>query len=262
MAKKTVYNINAIRGALVTAHNSGNKRNLTRDFLEGAGIAGEYFTYWQTSVEALRVAVVKYVDLSWNQKFDSKIKAEDVTAAREAIYPAYKDILSQGEADKETKKLKVDESDVERLVKFAWNFTSTSGATSMVHVDKKKFRLEVEKLMGCIIAKGEILTDEDRDMLVSYNKATKNVEKATSRQDEIDKEVAELEKDLTQKVALLKEAGVDDDKIATLTKDITDRKVKLAAERKRLDTKITENNATVKELEADVKKLRTRLQFA
>ena len=262
MGKKTVYNINAMREVLINQHNSGNKKNITRDMLEGAGIQGEYFTYWQTSVEALRSKVSAYVNLSWNAKFDSKITKEQVAEAREAIYPAYKEILSQGEPDKETKKLKVDESDVERLIKFAWNFTNAAGATTMVNVEKKKFRLEVEKLMGCIIAKAEILSDEDRDKLTKYNKAAKAIEKAETRQAEIAEETEVLTKAFQVKTALLDELKIQGEKREALVKDIIDRLAKLSNEKKELDTKIAENNTTVNELSEDIKKIRNRVLFA
>ena len=262
MAKSQVYNINAIRQALIQAHNSGNKRNLTRDFLEGAGIQGEYFTYWQNTVEVLRTKVVAYVDLAWNQKFDSKITKEQLAEAREAIYPAYKDILSQGEPDKETKKLHVDETDVERLIKFAWNFTAMGGATSMIHVDKKHFRLEVEKLLGCIIAKGEILTDSERDKLTKYNKAVRTVEKSEKEKTDLQERIKFLDATIAAKVAVMNELKVPAEKQEELLKEYNEIKTSSAAKIKDLDEKISSNSATVNELSADVKKIRLRLQFA
>ena len=261
MAKKT-YNINAIRQALINAHNSGNKKNLTRDMLEGAGIQGEYFTYWQASVETLRTKVVAYVDLAWRQKFDSKNTADQLKAAREEIYPAYKDILSQGEPDKETKKLKVDETDVERLIKFAWNFSSAAGATTMVNVEKKKFRLEVEKLMGCIITQAEILSDADRDKLTKYNKADKTVTKSQERIDEIAKLTKEMETKRSAKKELLNELNITGEQADKLIEEYTNLILTLNNEKKALDEKISANKAIMAEVAEDVKKIRLRVMYS
>ena len=262
MAKKNIYNINAIRPALIAAHNNGNKKNLTRDMLEGAGIQGEYFAYWQQSVETLRTKVVAYVNIAWNQKFDSKITAEQVSEARNEIYPAYKDILSQSEADKETKKLHVDETDVERLIKFAWNFTSAAGATTMVNVEKKKFRLEVEKLMGCIITQAEILSDSDRDKLNTYNKNAKSVEKGEDRIAEIKTSIKALEGARDAKNNLLAELGITGKKAEEITSDITAQIVALNNERKALDQKISDAKAAMAEVADDVKAIRLRVQYS
>lgn len=262
MGKKNIYNINAMRQALINAHNAGNKKNLNRDFIEGMGIQGEYFTYWQQSVETLRTKVVAYVDLAWNQKFDSKITAEELKAAREEIYPAYKNILSQGEPDKETKKLRVDETDVERLIKFAWNFTSLSGATSMVHVDKKKFRLEVEKLMGCIITQAEMLSDSDRDKLQRYSKAEKAAEKAQSRLEAIAEEKKAVDKKIADKKAILDELGIDGKKQEELLKEYRNIRVALCNEEKALNERLADAKVTMSEVADDVAAIKTRLKYA
>jgi len=173
---KTIYNFNSIRPLLVIAHNTGNKKPINKDMVDGAGIDNRYFVQWQADVKALQKTVEDYVDKRKNGRFDAKITEGDIYAARERIFPKWKEILHCAEKDKVARELHVNEADVEDLIGFAWKFMDTGVGTAECHVDEKAFRRQVESLLGCMIAEKEMLTDSERDILDRYNKATKKIQ--------------------------------------------------------------------------------------
>lgn len=176
MARAKINNFNAMRPALVVAHNQGNKKAITKDLIDGAGIDNRYFVQWQADVKALQKTVEDYVDKRKNGRFNADITEGDIYAARERIFPKWKEVLSCAEKDKDARALHVNEADVEDLIGFAWKFMDTGVGTAECHVDEKAFRRQVESLVGCMIAEKEILTDSERDILDRYNKATKRIQ--------------------------------------------------------------------------------------
>lgn len=175
MARKN-YNFNAIRPVLVIAHNTGNKKAINKDMVDGAGIDNMYFVQWQADVKALQKTVEDYVDKRKNGRFDSTITEGDIYAARERIFPKWKEVLSCAEKEKTTRELHVNPADVEDLIGFAWKFMDTGVGTAECHVDEKVFRKQVESLVGCMIAEKEMLTDHERDIIEKYRKATSKVQ--------------------------------------------------------------------------------------
>lgn len=176
MATKKVYNFNAIRPLIVIAHNNGNKKPISKDMVDGAGIDARYFTQWQADVKALQKTVEDYVDKRKNGRFNAKISDGDIYAARERIFPKWKEILHCAEKEKEIRELHVNEADVEDLIGFAWKFMDSGVGTAECHVDERVFRKQVESLVGCMIAEREILTDKERDTLDKYLRATKKIQ--------------------------------------------------------------------------------------
>jgi len=173
---KNAYNFNSIRPLIVIAHNTGNKKPINKDMVDGAGIDTRYFSQWQADVKALQKTVEDYVDKRKNGRFDAKITEGDIYAARERIFPKWKEILHCVEKEKTARELHVNEADVEDLIGFAWKFMDSGVGTAECHVDDKQFRRQVESLLGCMIAEREILTDKERDTLDRYLRATKKIQ--------------------------------------------------------------------------------------
>lgn len=178
---KKIYNFNAIRPAIIVAHNDNNRKAIDRQRIADLGIDNAYFIQWQTDCNALRETVIDYVTKKKNARFDSKITEGDVYAARERIYPKWKEILHCGEADKTTRELKVSEADVEDLIGFAWDFFATSRGTAEIPVTQQMFRKKIESLLGCVIAKNAVLTDDERDTLDAYYKASKRIQQCVDQ---------------------------------------------------------------------------------
>lgn len=194
-AKRTTYNFNAIRPVIVIAHNKGNKKAISKDMVDGAGIDENYFVMWKTDVEALRKTVCNYVQKWKNQRFDDSISDEDVLSAKNMIYPKWKEILHAGEEEKTARELHVRESDIDALIGFSWTFMATdTKGTVEVNTSETVFRKYVEALLGCTIAMNKMLTDDERDTLDKYQKAIKKVKDGTAAIENLKKEVEGYEK--------------------------------------------------------------------
>lgn len=180
---KKVYNINAMRPVIVTAHGADycNSKAITKEMVIGAGVDNAYFVKWQSDVNALRDTVCEYVKI----KHDVNAKDEDVYAARERIFPKWKAILETGEADKTSKELHVTPYDVDSLVGYAEQFMSTSRGTMITYTTKQIFRKYVEALLGCRIAQNEVLSDDDRDTLQVYYSAQRSIQKCIDKASEL-----------------------------------------------------------------------------
>lgn len=173
MAKK-VTNFNAMRPVLIKMHNEGNAKPINKDHVVFADVDVAFFTAWVSDVNALRETVVDYVTKKHNRYVPgSTLTDDDVWAARERIYPKWKEVLSCGENSKTERELHVSDADVEDLVGFAWNFMKSSHGTVIAPVNDVKFRQKVESLVGCAIAKNAVLTDGERDTLDAYYAAQK-----------------------------------------------------------------------------------------
>ena len=176
MAKKATYNFGQeMYKVLVIAHNMGNTKAINKDMVAGADIDATFLTQWIYDVRTLQGAVSDYVMKKKNANVDSTITEGDVYAARQRIYPKWKEILRCGEKDKYSKELHVQESDIEDLYGYACKFMSTVNGTIETLQTEKMFRKSVESLLGCRIAGNRVLDAEKRDILEAYYSASKSV---------------------------------------------------------------------------------------
>lgn len=159
----------AMHDALVVAHNSGNKKAITADVATGAGVGAADFEAWKSDVNALREVVWAYVVKKNEARCDSKVTDAQLKASRNLIFPKWKEVLSGGEKRCLEKTMHVDPVDVEDLIGFCWDFMATTeSGTIQTKVGELVFRRKVESLVGVIMAKNEILNDDDRDTLTKY----------------------------------------------------------------------------------------------
>ncbi len=184
--KKKVTNFNAMRPAIIVAHNTGNRKAINKDMVDGAGIDSNFFVLWQADVKKLQDTVWDYVSKKKNSRFDSSIDEGTIYAARERIYPKWKAILSVGEAGVDTTELHVNEADVEDLIGFAWDFMATTKGTAEVKTTDQIFRKKVESLLGCAIAMNAVLEDNEREALQKYYGAQKRVQNCIDRISELE----------------------------------------------------------------------------
>jgi len=180
---KKVTNFNALRDVIIIAHNTGNRKAITKDMVQGANIDMTYFNAWVTDVNKLRRTVAEYV-IKKNAFLDGykanglEVTEADVQAARDLIYPKWKEILQVGEPKKDSKELHVSELDIEDLIKFVWDFMDSGKGTVKNINTEQIFRKHVEALLGCAIAKNEVLDDIDRDNLTAYRSAQRRIQQA------------------------------------------------------------------------------------
>ena len=77
------------------------------------------------------------------------------------------------------------ENDVDDLIGFAWDFMATSKGTVEICTTEQIFRKKVESLVGCAIAKNELLSDEDRDTLSVVYSANKTLANCDEKEAEV-----------------------------------------------------------------------------
>lgn len=249
--KNKVYNFNTMRPVIIIAHNNGNTKAINKDMVDGAEIDNRYFIQWQSDVNKLRETVLDYVTKKKNARFDSSITEGDVYAARERIFPKWKEVLRVGEADKTSKELHVQESDIEDLIGFAWDFMKTTRGTVETGVSQQIFRKKVEALLGCAIAKNMMLNDHDRDVLDAYYKASKRVQQCIDQ-------IAELEASKKNWEDMSK-----DEKNAKETQflEFIGRKIKEIDEQiKALNESKTKAEASEKEYSTEAKAIESRIK--
>ncbi len=186
-AQEIINNINVIRPALVEARRLGNKAAISSKMCDDLGISNSYFKVWESNVLAVYDAVCAYVKVK-NSPVSSE---EERNAAMEPIFPAWKKCLSCGEAAKDERTLRVTEHDISNLVahvskfmddaanvKLAKDFTAQKAwATKTLG----QFRKLVETDIGIRIAGVEVLTDEQRDLLVFQTRKVSKIKKVQAK---------------------------------------------------------------------------------
>ena len=192
-----VYNINAMRPALIAAHKDNNKKALTKDQATGAGVGIDYFNQWVQDVNALRETIYDYV----TKKHDPSADKAVVNTAREQIFPKWKTILEAGEKSKTTKELRVSEFDVDSLVGYAEKFMATGAGTQIAGTTQQIFRKYVESLLGVRIAQNTVLSDEDRDILDAYYKAARRIGQLTDQIAELKQTKSNFKKMITDQTS-------------------------------------------------------------
>lgn len=185
MAKKTT-NFNELRPVIITAHKAGNTKAITRDMVQGADIDIRFYNEWVKDVNALRATVGNYLDKKYAKKYGYTIDGNNVTkddlfAAKELIYPKWKEVLQVGEVSKNDKELCVDDDDIEELIGFVNVFMNSGKGTVRVHETEQLFRKKVESMLGCAIAKNAVLSDIDRDNISEFRSAEKRVQNAIDK---------------------------------------------------------------------------------
>lgn len=188
---KTIYNINAMRPVLVRAHNAGNSKAINNDMMDGAGIDHLYLVKWQADVEDLYNACKKYNEAKYNSRcLDSTITQAEVDTFRNRIFPKLKTLLEAGENSKMSRELHAEESDIEELVCFQWDFFGTTNGTVRAGVKLDKFRQKVEAMIGCKMAKNAFMSAEDREIIDTYKSAVKRLKNTRKTQAELKETLA------------------------------------------------------------------------
>lgn len=210
--QKKVVAINTFRPAIIFAHNDNNKHALSiKEVTEDCKISKAHFDKWVEEVETLRKVVMAYVTIKHSFKVSATKDAK--LAARNLIFPAWKEILENGEPSCFKKELRVDECDVDSIVGYCEQFVASRKGTQIAHETAPIFRKYIESLLGCIIAKNEVLTEEDRDTVGSY---LRNVDREISISAAID----ELQKKIDNNNKIIKGVKTAEPKFAAYLENI------------------------------------------
>ena len=162
--RSEVFRINAMRAALVEAHNANNTKAIDLELCKELGIAEESLTTWEGKCESFRTTVRAFVDTFFNED----VSDEDRKKLEDAIFPEWKRMLQTGEEDLKKRTLRVDPYDVYLIFKFGTTKVATNHGTQFSIAHKKTFRKGMETIIGLKMAMNAVLSDEERDLIRDY----------------------------------------------------------------------------------------------
>ena len=166
-----IYNINAIRPAILKAREQGNRKAITQKFCTELGISTGYWEMYNNGMKKLFEVVSDYCRL----KNSPKATPAQLKDAMNKIFPLWRELLSSGEKDKNISDFRVREDDVSNLISFCQRFVNDSNNVKGEEgfVAKRAwaveplsaFRKMVETDMGIRVAGIEVMSDKQRDFL-------------------------------------------------------------------------------------------------
>lgn len=223
MAKKT-YNYNAMRPALVAAHNSGNRKAINADVVTAMGIQMAQFEEWKKDVKALYDAALEYHQLF--RKPTLTWTAEDTAALEEIeqkkILPAWANLLHAGEKSKECRELRVlpghDPMWVMRYISKIITVADIGSVDSDAGFDV--FRKGIETEIGLRIAQNGMLSDDNRDIVERYQSAARRVASCNVTGEELLKELTTAKENLEKFAANGEEIKLI---MSAIVKDVEER---------------------------------------
>lgn len=203
MSTKNNSILKDMKQALINAHNTNNVKAISKDFAAGSGVSEKAYTSWVTWIESLH-----YVVTPWVEKFNDKnIKDEELQEIYKAVFPILRQLTKVDD------KLFVRDSDAVKFCGFAAKHGKSGNGTVDVLVGKTAFRREIEAELGIRIAQNEVLSEDNYDVIIKYEKAVSNQEKAENRLNGYERNGAKVEGLKEQ----LKKAEDDVAKITALT---------------------------------------------
>jgi len=241
------FKVNAIRAALIAAHNDNNKKAIDIKLCKKLGIQEETLDSWVGRCESFRVYTLSpWVNTFFNESVDNETRKK----LEDAIFPEWKEMLKTGEEDLLHKELRVDEYDLYLIFKFGTCSVPSDAGTQFAIKDKKLFRKGMETVLGLKMAMNAVLTEEEREVIPSYEKAQKTIKSKTeylegekgavAALENLKKQVEELQGEVTSLELISKqvETGSDASKYILSTLEgkeyklsvITDTKNKLATQ--------------------------------
>ena len=198
MANK-IYNYNAMRPALVAAHNSGNKKAIDGTMVDFLGIQTAQFEEWKKDCKALYVLVKEYLDL-FRAPADAYCPEHvaKMDGVRGKMFPVWATLLSTGEKSKECRELHiVPEHDIPTIIgKAEKNIFVEEVGSVPAHVGEEVFRKIVETEVGYRIAQNGMLSEEDRDTITTFQSAQKTVKRCNEIGEELFKEFSKAKANL------------------------------------------------------------------
>lgn len=242
MATDKIYNINAMRPALIKARELGNRSVVGAKMVKELGISETYFKHYVVSVEKLFVTVCKYVDVKNSPVATDESRKQSLNA----IYPLWKALLECSEESKFERTLHTSEHDISSLVGYVQTFSNAQNNVDMQEkfvstkmfskVNVKNFRKKVETDLGIRIAEVEVLTVEQSEFLRKERSLLGKKRKFMTRIDELKANIAFTEKRLTH--------AKNEETIKAFNEDIS----RFNEDVKAAEAKITELNTKLDEL--------------
>jgi len=210
---KSDYSWNAIRPAIILAHNTGNRKALNEPTCAKVKVSKESLEQWKHVCKNLQATVWDYVLI----RRSPEASAQEVEKKRSAIFPAWKEIIKNGEASIFHNRLHLLEADIEDLIGFAWVFLATEKGTVTASETEELFRKKVESLLGCLIARNNLMTEAEAEVVTNYYRTAREIKKLkdtiNGKGDRVGltKEIANLQSTHDRQKAILKQLGAEED---------------------------------------------------
>lgn len=188
-----------IKDAIIQAHNLNNRAAISKEDCIDLGCSEQAFDQWEAYVDGLRVLVNEYIDESLRKDSTD----QKVAKAADKVYASWKDVLNQSLGADYDKAWFVRKTDTAWLLRCGAKDVNTVFGSQYGHHEKKAFRRNVERLIGCRLASNEVLSDSDAAIIKEYDGAVSR-EAALKKRLEGYKKGDEVVMGLKQKVDTLK----------------------------------------------------------
>lgn len=175
--EKAVSNLPAIKDALIYAHDTlFNSRALSDQDFEEVGLTKQAKTQWEMFVEELRQVSNAYIDLAQ----DPNARGQQISAAEGKVWAEWRRVLKQGTEKDFSEKMFIRKADVVFISGLCGTkFQKTATAKVLAHQTATDFRRNIETLIGIRMAGNSILSDTDRDIIVTYEAACRTLQSRT-----------------------------------------------------------------------------------
>jgi len=158
--------IDKLRPALIAAHNSNNKHAITKNEAVTSGATEAQFKEWTRYVARLQAVADDYVTVNLENCPEDKKKE-----IYDRIFPIWREILKAGEENMFHPNMWVDKHDVVNIIHYDILDIASVNGTQRTTQTPALFRKGIETLVGLKIANNKVMTKENRDVLLAYQKA-------------------------------------------------------------------------------------------
>ena len=187
-----------MRPSLVIARKYNNKKAISRDFINGNPLVKDpdkVFDAWCKTIGDLYRTIQP-----WAENFNNKdAKDADLQAIYTATVAQWVKLTSEVDP-----KMFARSNDVHRIMGFALKYGPTTKGSVDVLTSMTSFRQAVETMLGIRIAQGQVLTEEESDLIKKYDKTTKNIDKLQDRLDGTTNAKGEHKEGLTEQLETAK----------------------------------------------------------
>lgn len=259
----TTSNLVSIKVAIAYAHDElHNKKALSeKDFTE-KGLSTMAFQQWEAYVEELRLVVAEYNKLA--QDKDASDKA--IQTALGKVWSNWRAVVKEGTEDQFNSNFFIRKADATMIANFAGLYAmDTAVGRQFTTKGKADFRKAVETVIGIRMAGNAVLSDEQRDLIESYEKAVKAIKNYTEAlEGKKDKKgtpiiglrtlVTLAEKDYKKEETFLKKYKASEEETKERLQDLQTKIDNAKADVAEAEKKLKEAEKTKEEKEADYTK--------
>lgn len=174
--RQEVFKINAMREALIEAHNTNNTKAIDLEMCKNLGIAEESLQTWIDRCEHFRTYfVAPFVDTF----FDEGITDEERKELEDKIFPEWKQMVKTGEEDLMHRQLHVNSYDIYLIFKYGTKGTPSKSGSQFGIALQKSFRRGMEYVIGLKMAMNAALTSDEQALIRDYENAVALRDKKT-----------------------------------------------------------------------------------